>query len=707
MGAGRPRGGGITCASGAGRAEPPAAAELLLALHGRALRLVARLTGQHQAGLSQAAREHRLSSRLARQCRELDAASGWIRHVTEPRCDAFLAELGAALTDGGGEAGAAAAARGAVVGSCSASCSGSDAGWAGAGGGEAAAVAGAGSTSGSSSGSGDGSEGAGRLGPEWQPKPARPLGGGSEPEAAPAPRGPELFDLFDEDSAGEAEPPGAPPACGGGSAAAGADAAAGATAGQDAAAEEHGLDETTIERETVKDGAARVQAEAQDAAETIIEREVGKDGAARVQQDAATEEQPVETEEAEVCVGSVHGEVVDSGLTGNPKEDSGEDEVLEWDEVLTTTEAEPVEREAQGKARDSVDGVLKDRVPPFAMGLNGIAGVAKEDVDATLVEQAGSEDLGRTVVLDAKCAKADAVAPAAEEDLQHLASERSKVDSLDPLVPRWAGLEDGETFADSNCEEKTGRTAILDAKCAKADAAVPAAEEDLQHLDSERSKVDTLDPLVPRWADLEDDAQLGEQDAEAAAAAAAGPEVIREVPSPLAGGKPGKASGTYRQRADEIRYGDVVMLHGRPCWCWQAGRRRRARTRIAGTGIFTGIWLEEEFPASRLVSVPHVKVTDYQLVRVFVHGENAGCIELLSFDGSIRKVLCLEPLSEAADVGLRDEGVQIANIVLEGMTRVLEGKLDSKAITIAVTAACGEEIVSGVRIAGEDASVRR
>ena len=77
--------------------EPPAAAEQLLALHGRALRMVAQGTGEHFAGLGQAARTCRLSSKLARQCRGLDACSGWLRHATGPRCDAFVAELRAAV----------------------------------------------------------------------------------------------------------------------------------------------------------------------------------------------------------------------------------------------------------------------------------------------------------------------------------------------------------------------------------------------------------------------------------------------------------------------------------------------------------------------------------------------------------------------------------------------------------------------------------
>ena len=70
---------------------------LLLALHGTALRHAALVTGCHFAGLSQLARANRLSSRLTRKCRELDAVSGWVRHVTRPRCDDFLAELASAL----------------------------------------------------------------------------------------------------------------------------------------------------------------------------------------------------------------------------------------------------------------------------------------------------------------------------------------------------------------------------------------------------------------------------------------------------------------------------------------------------------------------------------------------------------------------------------------------------------------------------------
>ena len=92
-------GGGHQGGAGGVRAlgEPLAATEQLLQLHGRALRLVAHGTGQHFAGLGQAARACKLSSKLARQCRELDACSGWLRHVSGPRCDAFVTELAIAV----------------------------------------------------------------------------------------------------------------------------------------------------------------------------------------------------------------------------------------------------------------------------------------------------------------------------------------------------------------------------------------------------------------------------------------------------------------------------------------------------------------------------------------------------------------------------------------------------------------------------------
>ena len=141
------------------------------------------------------------------------------------------------------------------------------------------------------------------------------------------------------------------------------------------------------------------------------------------------------------------------------------------------------------------------------------------------------------------------------------------------------------------------------------------------------------------------------------------------------------------------------MLHGRPCRCWQTGRRRRARACIGGTDIFTGKWLKSAVPASRFVDVPYVKVTDYQLVSVHA---NSDCIELLGYDGGTRNDLSL-PCSGENYGWVRDEVTRITNRILNGYKRVLEGHLDSKAITVTVQAACGEEKVVGVQLAGKGA----
>ena len=72
---------------------------LLLRLHGDLLRAACSGIGQHQQGLAQVARRCRLTPRLARKCRELDAVSGWLRHITAPKATAFIEEVLAAMRE--------------------------------------------------------------------------------------------------------------------------------------------------------------------------------------------------------------------------------------------------------------------------------------------------------------------------------------------------------------------------------------------------------------------------------------------------------------------------------------------------------------------------------------------------------------------------------------------------------------------------------
>jgi hypothetical protein len=72
------------------------AAELLLGLHGSCLRTICERTGVHTEGLAQAARTAKIKGKLGRNLRELDTTAAWIRHVTAPKCEQFLALVEAA-----------------------------------------------------------------------------------------------------------------------------------------------------------------------------------------------------------------------------------------------------------------------------------------------------------------------------------------------------------------------------------------------------------------------------------------------------------------------------------------------------------------------------------------------------------------------------------------------------------------------------------
>jgi len=72
---------------------------LILKLHGDLLRSISGHRGQHYQGLAQASRGRCgvFTSATARRLRELDVVSGWIRHVTAPRCASLVQEVRAQL----------------------------------------------------------------------------------------------------------------------------------------------------------------------------------------------------------------------------------------------------------------------------------------------------------------------------------------------------------------------------------------------------------------------------------------------------------------------------------------------------------------------------------------------------------------------------------------------------------------------------------
>jgi hypothetical protein len=73
---------------------------LLLKLHGDLLRCLSARSGRHHQGLAQACRGGLLPPTTARRLRELDIVSGWLRHVTAPRCADLLHEVLAAIGPG-------------------------------------------------------------------------------------------------------------------------------------------------------------------------------------------------------------------------------------------------------------------------------------------------------------------------------------------------------------------------------------------------------------------------------------------------------------------------------------------------------------------------------------------------------------------------------------------------------------------------------
>ncbi len=75
-------------------------AALLADAHGRALRLVSAHGGRHYQGLGQASRALKtMPSSLRRRMAHLDVAFSFVRHVTSPLVDSFLAELAQHLAE--------------------------------------------------------------------------------------------------------------------------------------------------------------------------------------------------------------------------------------------------------------------------------------------------------------------------------------------------------------------------------------------------------------------------------------------------------------------------------------------------------------------------------------------------------------------------------------------------------------------------------
>ena len=74
------------------------ASALLLMLHGRLLRALCAQDVQDFAGLAQAARHYKqLSTSQRRRLRELDAVSGWLRHINQAKANQFFNDISAAI----------------------------------------------------------------------------------------------------------------------------------------------------------------------------------------------------------------------------------------------------------------------------------------------------------------------------------------------------------------------------------------------------------------------------------------------------------------------------------------------------------------------------------------------------------------------------------------------------------------------------------
>ncbi len=73
--------------------EPASAPELLFDLHGRILRLAASHSGRRFQGLAYMGRVWRFSGKIQKELVKLDATVAYLKNITVPLAEAFLAEV--------------------------------------------------------------------------------------------------------------------------------------------------------------------------------------------------------------------------------------------------------------------------------------------------------------------------------------------------------------------------------------------------------------------------------------------------------------------------------------------------------------------------------------------------------------------------------------------------------------------------------------
>jgi hypothetical protein len=83
-------------------AAEASAADLLIAVHGRILRMACEATGTHFSGLQVMGRLLKLPGSLAKRLARLDATTSYLRHATRPSCENLFLEVQQALADRGG-----------------------------------------------------------------------------------------------------------------------------------------------------------------------------------------------------------------------------------------------------------------------------------------------------------------------------------------------------------------------------------------------------------------------------------------------------------------------------------------------------------------------------------------------------------------------------------------------------------------------------
>ena len=146
------------------------------------------------------------------------------------------------------------------------------------------------------------------------------------------------------------------------------------------------------------------------------------------------------------------------------------------------------------------------------------------------------------------------------------------------------------------------------------------------------------------------------------------------------GGESG-ASATYPKQCSAIRKNEHVMIKGRPCKVVEmstskTGKHGHAKVHMVAIDIFTGKKLEDICPSTHNMEVPVVKKKEYQLLSI----TEDGFVSLMDLDTCDTKDDLRLPEGELGD--------QIKGAY----------EKDDSGILIAVTAACGEEMILGWKV---------